>query len=159
LASKSRTLGDVDTACIVNLVNGDVFSSVKGQGAYLGEEQIHTQQDDALRAVSYETRTPSHDIPIALPLLRMARRTRCLGAVALELAYLASGSFSAFVAPSPSRSFDFAAGWLIVHEAGGVVTGMKGEDLSTVELSLAGRAALASSANKSVHQRVLEVLA
>jgi myo-inositol-1(or 4)-monophosphatase len=158
IASEGRALGDVDTACVVNLVNGDVFTAVRGNGAFLGGERIQTQSDSELRAVSYETRAPARDIPLALPLLRMATRTRCLGAVALELAYLASGGFSAFVAPSPSRSFDFAAGWLIVREAGGVVTGMKGEDLSNVELALTARAALAASANQAVHRKVLEAL-
>lgn len=158
IASEGRTMGDVDTACIVNLVNGDVFTAMRGQGAFLGNEQIRTQSDDELRAVSYETRSPSHDIPLALPFLRMATRTRCLGSVALELAYLAAGSFSAFVAPSPSRSFDFAAGWLIAREAGGVVTGFHGEDLSSVELALTGRATLAASANSGVHKKVIEAL-
>jgi myo-inositol-1(or 4)-monophosphatase len=158
LASEGRTLGDVDMACVVNLVNGDVFTSIRGQGAFLGGERITTQSDDVLRAVSYETRAPARDIPLALPVLRMASRTRCLGAVALELAYLAEGAFSAFVAPSPSRSFDFAAGWLIAREAGGVVTGLKGEDLSGVELALNARSTLAASANQAIHRKVIEAL-
>lgn len=158
LASGSRTLGDVEYACVVNLVSGEIFMAQKNEGAFLNGERIYTTEDETISAVAYETSTPGAGIAKAMPLLSKARRTRCLGAVALELCYLASGAFSAFVCPTPSRSFDFAAGWLIAKEAGAVISALQGEPLDELELRLDKRSRLLASANANIHGFALELL-
>jgi myo-inositol-1(or 4)-monophosphatase len=49
-------------------------------------------------------------------------------AIALELAYVAAGTFDALVQVGGSPVQDFAAGVLLVREAGGLVTGIDGRD-------------------------------
>jgi len=152
------TIGDIESAYVVNLINGDEFRAEKGKGAFLNDEGINTQADDVFYLTAYEAQAPHKDIPFITPLLSASRKTRCLGATALDLAYLACGAISIFANPSPSRSFDFAAGWLLVKEAGGVFTDMKGSPIDTIEASIKKSTPLLVSGNERLHEMALRLL-
>ncbi|NCO67637.1 MAG: hypothetical protein COY75_07445 [Nitrospirae bacterium CG_4_10_14_0_8_um_filter_41_23] len=153
-----NTVGDIESAYVVNLINGDEFWAERGKGAFLNGERMNTQKDDNFYFIAYETQTPHEDIPRIIPLLAESRKTRCLGATALDLAYLAYGAISIFVSPSPSRSFDFAGGWLLVKEAGGIFTDMNGNSIETIEVSLKKSTSLLASGNERLHEKALRLL-
>lgn len=151
-------MSDVNMSYVINLISGEEFWAQKGQGAYLGGNPCKPQTDDALWVVAYECQVPHKDLPAIMPLISAFRRTRCLGATALDLAYLSSGAISVFVTPAPSRSFDFAGGWLLVKESGGIITDLSGQDLGGVELGLKRASAILASGNASLHEAVLRLL-
>jgi myo-inositol-1(or 4)-monophosphatase len=157
-AADGDTIGDIQLSFVVNLINGDEFWAEKGGGAFLNGMQIRTQQDDEFYLVAYEAQSPGRDIQKILPLLAKSRKTRCLGATALDMAYLASGAVSVFVSPSPSRSFDFAGGVLLVKEAGGIITDTDGADISGVALGLKRSSPLLAACTTSLHRRAAELL-
>lgn len=152
------TLGDIELSYVVNLVNGEEFWAEKGKGAFLRGKEISTQQDDIFYLVAYEAQSPYKDIQRIIPLLSKSRKTRCLGSTALDLAYLASGAISVFTSPSPSRSFDFAGGWLLVKQAGGVFTDMNGGPVESLEASLKKSTTLLVSGNAKLHDKALKLL-
>lgn len=156
--AEGDTVGSITTAYVVNLINGDEFLAEKGRGAFLNSERIFSQKDDELYLVAYEAPAPGKDIPGIIPLLARSRKTRCLGATALDLAYLAYGAVSVFVSPSPSRSFDFAGGWLLVKEAGGEFTDMEGDTIEDVAVGLKRSVPLLASGNQRLHDRALGLL-
>jgi myo-inositol-1(or 4)-monophosphatase len=153
-----NTVGDIELAYVVNLINGDEFWAEKGKGAFINGEQISSRKDDILYLVAYEAQVPRKDIPRIMPLLAEARKNRCLGATALDLSYLASGSISIFASPSPSRCIDFAGGWLIVKEAGGIFTDIEGTPIDTVEIGLKKSTSLLVSGNEKLHEKALKLL-
>lgn len=59
------------------------------------------------------------------------KQYRALGAAAIDICLVADGTFDAFVDMSPSAHgiWDYAAGWLIAHEAGLEVVDAAGRDL------------------------------
>jgi myo-inositol-1(or 4)-monophosphatase len=152
------TLKSVFLAYIINLLTGDEFWAERSSGAFLNGQRIASQEDDILYLVSYEAQVPSRDLPSIMPLLSGARRTRCFGSTALDLAYLAAGAASVFVCPAPSRSFDFAAGWLLAKEAGGIVTDTEGNEIPDVALGLSRVTPLLASGNARLHHRALSLL-
>lgn len=156
--SSGEKLSGVTLSYVIDLVSGDEFWAEKGGGAYLKGERLHTQGDDELYFAAYEAQSPAKDIPSIMPLLSRARKTRCLGSTALDLAYLASGSVSVFVCPSPSRSFDFAGGWLLVREAGGIITNTEGEDIGGTLLGLKRSSPLLAAGNRELHRKALTLL-
>lgn len=153
-----NTMGDIESAYVVNLVNGDEFWAEKGKGAFLNGKRIFTQENDELYLTAYEAQDPHKDIPKITQILFKSRKTRCLGATALDLAYLAFGAISVFVTPSLSRSFDFASGWLLVKEAGGIFTDIKGNSIETLEISLKRSSSLLASGNERLHEKALKLL-
>lgn len=156
--AEGNTIGDIVAAYVVNLVNGDEFWAERGKGAFKNGEQVVTQQDDILHLAAYEAQAPHKDIPMIIPLLSESRKTRCLGATALDLSYLAAGSISVFANPSPSRSFDFAGGWLLIKEAGGIFTDIRGKPVDPVEVSLRKSTSLLASGNARLHEKALRLL-
>ena len=156
--AEGGTIGDIYLSYVLNLVNGDEFWAENGNGAFLNGERIVSQKDDIFYLTAYEAQSPVKDIPRIFPLLSASRKTRCLGATALDIAYLAHGAISIFANPSPSRSFDFAGGWLLVQEAGGVFTDMDGNLIHKVEIGLKKSTPLLVSGNERLHKKALKLL-
>lgn len=154
-----KNIGTIYLSYVLNLVNGDEFWAEKNKGAFLNGEKILTQEDDVFYLTAYEAQSPAGDIPGIVPLLTASRKTRCLGATALDIAYLARGAISIFANPAPSRSFDFAGGWLLVQEAGGTFTDMEGNRINNVEISLQKSTPLLVAGNKRLHEKALRLLA
>lgn len=156
--ASGNNIGNIELSYILNLVNGDEFWAERGKGAFLNGKRISAQENEEFFLVAYEAQSPKNDIPKIMTLLAKSRKTRCLGATALDLAYLANGSISVFVTPSLSRSFDFAGGWLIVKEAGGVFTDIKGEKVEETEISLKKSTSLLVAGNPELHRKALDLV-
>jgi len=60
--------------------------------------------------VAYEASDPAKDLPRIFPLIAQAKRTRCFGSTALDLALLASAGSACSPTATASRAFDYAAG-------------------------------------------------
>ncbi len=150
--------GDIFIGYVLNLVSGDEFWAEKGKGAFLNGKRIETQDKPEIGVILYEAQEPSIDLPKILPMLSQSTRARCLGSTALDLAYLSYGSASIFVTPSNSRSIDFAGGLLLIEEAGGVITDIKGNRINNVKLGLEKSTTLLASANKGIHKKALYLL-
>ncbi len=156
--AKRNKIGDIFLSYVINLTSGDEFWAESDKGAYLNGKRIKTQIEDDINVVLYEATKPKIDLPRILPLLSLSNKSRCLGSIALDLAYLSYGSASAFVSPSPSRSFDFGGGWLLVKEAGGILTDLNGEGLEKLEFSIKRSTPILASANEKIHEKVLKAL-
>lgn len=156
--ARGRRLSDVTLGYIINLGTGDEFWAIKGEGAYKNGIKIKTSDRVELGMINIEASMPKRDMPAAMALLAASRKVRLLGATALDLAYLASGCTDAVLIPTPSRSFDYAAGWLIVREAGGVVTDTVGNPLDGTPLGLGRTSPILGAANKALHEKALKAL-
>ncbi len=167
IAIGSSDLSDIRYGYVKNLVNGEIYSAEKGKGAFLKTTyktpylntgtkgtRIHASTLSGLSqfsVISYSHR------PHAEVNNHNVRRVRVFGCAALELCYIASGIFDAFIdMRSMLRVTDIAAGKLIVEEAGGKVTDGRGEPLST-KLDVTQRVNVVAS-NGSAHDKLLELV-
>jgi myo-inositol-1(or 4)-monophosphatase len=151
-------LSDLQVGYIANPAVGDEFWAVRGQGAFKNGSLLRTPTTQDIVIVAYEATNPSWDIPRMLPLLTAAKRTRCFGSTALDLASLASGAVSVFATATASRAFDYAAGMLIVEEAHGVITDLNGDTIDHVVVGLDRTVPLLASKNEVTHHRALSLL-
>ncbi|MGI5832328.1 MAG: inositol monophosphatase family protein [Thermoguttaceae bacterium] len=124
----------------------ELFTAVKGEGAFLNGEPIGvsgvTKMEYALASVSFPTQT-SFDSPDYLAfqgLIRSCQAIRRSGSTALNLAYLAAGRFD-LLSCQTAHAWDSAAGIILVREAGGIVTNPAGGE---VDLARAGVIAAAT---------------
>ena len=81
--------------------------------------------------------------------LPSAQGVRRMGAASVDLAYVAAGRFEAFY-EADLKPWDVAAGWLLVEEAGGLVSGVDGVPYQWGEVIVAS--------NGHVHQALRELL-
>ena len=111
-------------------ISGETFHAVRGEGAFLGERVLHVRDprplEQALVATgfSYEPERRAVQADVIRELLPRARDIRRAGAAALDLAWLAAGRVDAFFERGLKR-WDWAAGRLLVEEAGGAVEGSR----------------------------------
>jgi myo-inositol-1(or 4)-monophosphatase len=115
-------------------VLGETFCAVRGGGAWLAEtgRRLRVRDCDRLeRAMvatgfSYEPGRRARQAEVVARLLPLARDIRRAGAAALDLAWTAAGRLDAFY-ESGLNPWDWAAGHLLVEEAGGVTGWIDGE--------------------------------
>ncbi|MFQ5408521.1 MAG: inositol monophosphatase family protein [Anaerolineales bacterium] len=105
-------------------VLGMLFSAVRGGGAYLNGDRLHTsaatslQPNDFFVCCAHTLRRYN---------IRVGGKTRVLGSAVYDLAAAASGR-ALIVALARPKIWDLAAGWLLVREAGGAIQTMDGEN-------------------------------
>lgn len=118
---------------VVNPVSAEAYSAALGEGAFRahgegGEVRLRTSgQSDLAQALvatgfGYAADRRAWQAAVLADLLPEIRDIRRMGSAALDLCRVAEGSVDAYYERG-LNPWDLAAGWLIVTEAGGRVTG------------------------------------
>jgi myo-inositol-1(or 4)-monophosphatase len=147
--------GDLLVGVIYQPVSGELFTAVKGQGAYLNNRRIEVSRVDhlatSLLATGFPSKKRAHsqNINFYWDFTLRSHGIRRDGSAALDLAAVACGRFDGFW-EFGLNSWDTAAGVLLVREAGGTVTTLSGESFR-----VGHRETVAS--NGRIHKEMLEV--
>jgi len=142
---------------VVNIpMMNECFSAQRGQGAYLNGTPINVSRAETLGDALVATGFPYdfsgrldrilERLSLVLPKGRGLRR---IGAAAVDMAYVACGRLDMFYEEG-LKPWDFAAGLLLVEEAGGRVTNLRGEALHFGDVLMAS--------NGLVHQEAVDLL-
>ena len=115
-------------------VLGETFCAARGEGAWVAESgrRLAVRDCPALAQAmvatgfSYEPARRARQAEVVARLLPLARDIRRAGAAALDLAWLAAGRLDAFYERG-LNPWDWAAGHLLVEEAGGVTGWVDGD--------------------------------
>ncbi|WP_407375334.1 bifunctional NADP phosphatase/NAD kinase [Methanobrevibacter sp.] len=150
------TLNDVELAFLSNLATGNFFEAEKGKGCWLNNEQVHPSDEVKISNMTLGGFTKSGTIE-ASKLVDNARRMRVMGSVVLELSYVASGRYDAFLDLRGSRIIDIAAAKLILEEAGGIITDKYGEKLNN-KLSIHEKTIVVAANNRILHKQMIDIL-
>ncbi len=150
------TLNDVELAFISNLANGNFFEAEKGKGCWLNNEMVRPSDEVRISNMTLGGFTKS-GTSVASKLVDNARRMRVLGSVVLELSYVASGRYDAFLDLRGSRIIDIAAAKLILDEAGGIITDKYGEKLNNT-LSIYEKSIVVAANNPILHKQMIDIL-
>lgn len=121
-------------AAIRNPLTGDLFTAQAGRGAHLNGTPVRVREPGqagrAFLATGFPFRRREHlssYLNMFQRFFSISRGIRRAGSAALDLAFVGSGIFNGFFEYSLSL-WDFAAGVLIIQEAGGKVTDFEGTD-------------------------------
>src|SRR5271169_4992246 len=128
LAEEGRPIAGV----VFNPVSNEMFTAARGEGAFLNGKAIHVSPIGKLAYSLVATGFPTHhrkrsaNINYYWEYTLRSHGVRRDGSAALDLCSVACGRFDAFWEFN-LKSWDSAAGVLLVEEAGGRVTDMVGE--------------------------------
>ncbi len=123
--------GPIVAAVIYDPMRDELFVAERGKGAFLNGKPIHVSPVPVLGEALVATGFPSrkrHDNPNIHFYQEFTLRShgvRRAGSAALDLAYIACGRMDAYWEFN-LNPWDTAAGFLLVEEAGGMVTGFDG---------------------------------
>ncbi|MCL2133961.1 MAG: hypothetical protein FWH37_00150 [Candidatus Bathyarchaeota archaeon] len=160
--SKKPIMTDVYAALVTDLHHDITYMAQEGKGAYRDGEKIKTSQITSLQeAVLGMDLNTYKDTDIASKLTNLIHQTRHIrhyGANALELCYVANGLTDAFVdIRGKLRTTDGAAGFLILKEAGGLVTGVDNQPVN-VKLDPKQTLKFVASGNTKIHETILGLI-
>jgi myo-inositol-1(or 4)-monophosphatase len=155
---EGANLQDIYLGMVKNFATGDLYSGSKGAGAFLNGEKIESSQIDDISRSSVGAYIYRGDMNRLEPLCKTVRRMRTLGAVAIEISYVADGTYDAFVDMRDNlRIVDVAAAKIIVEESGGVVTNRHCRSLDA-RLSVLEKTSLIASGNEKLHEDIMRML-
>jgi myo-inositol-1(or 4)-monophosphatase len=160
--SATPYLRDVETALVCDPIHDVTYTAERGKGAFRNHKRIQpsevTSLGEAVIGVDFNMLKIRKLLPRLLPLLEKVKHLRHFGADALELCYVADGKTDAFLdIRGKLRVTDMAAAYLILCEAGGVISTPEGEELD-VTLDAAQRVAFVAAANKTIFEAIRKLL-
>nr|WP_249310300.1 inositol monophosphatase family protein [Bacillus sp. FJAT-49736] len=123
---------------IYDVVHNELYHAIAGEGAYFNGKKLPMLEEpevsDSIVGINATWLISNRHVPVENlhKLVRDVRSTRSLGSAALEMAYIATGRFDAYIAMRLSP-WDFAAGKILVEELGGSLTTVKGEPLNILK--------------------------
>jgi len=142
---------------VFNPVSDELFSAVRGEGAYLNGKRIHVSAVEKLAQSLVATGFPTHqrkrsaNINYYWEFTLRSHGVRRDGSAALDLCSVAAGRFEGFW-EFGLNSWGTGAGMLLVQEAGGKVTSLAGQPYQ-----LGGPDLLAS--NGLIHEEMQQIAA
>lgn len=146
----------VELGVIYHPLSGDCYRAERGRGAFCNGQRLRVSAvADPDLAVLFLT----HGYPAAdrarfgVAVQRFSRRSypRTLGSTAVELSYLAAGRGDGWIC-SGDELWDFAAGTVLVEEAGGRVSDWRGREWD-------GESLFAVVSNGAVHDHLVATVA
>lgn len=149
--------GQIVAGVIFDPIKDELFVAERGKGAYLNNRRLRVsgRQDMADALVGYGTPylgRGSH--PRLLrelgAVMAVAGGTRRMGSAALDMAYVACGRLDAYW-ERDLQTYDFAAGVILVREAGGFVTSADGAAEPLAPRSVA-------CGNEGLHRELVAIL-
>src|SRR5262249_35943039 len=127
--------GEVLVGCVFHPLAGECYTAARGGGAFLNGQRLRASGvvglSQAVVAASFPPKVTS-DSPALADFARViltCQSIRRTGSAALNLCYVAAGRFDAYWAHE-TKTWDVAAGSLLVREAGGVITAIDGSPFS-----------------------------
>lgn len=149
--------GVIEVGAVYDPSRDELFSSVRGGGAFLNGKKIGVSKTASLNESLLATGFPydlreskANNLDHWNKMLIKAQAVRRAGSAALDMCYAACGRFDGFW-ELKLFPWDVAAGSLIVAEAGGKVTDFGGEPFSVY-----AKEVLAS--NGKIHQAMVDIL-
>ena len=148
--------GRIVVAAIFSPELGECFTAVENNGAFVNGTRLEVssaeQLEESLVAGSFPPASTreSFDVQAFTEVLEQCRSIRRLGSAALNLCYVAAGRMDAYWAFN-LKPWDMAAGYLLVEEAGGIVTTL---DDGRIDIE---QPRFIASATRPLHDELLKV--
>ncbi len=149
--------GEIILGAVYNPVMNEFFFAEKGKGAFLNDKQIHVSKKSTIEKSCLVTGfpyqyldTPIGPVQVFERLVKKGIAVRRLGSAALDLCWTAAGRFEAFY-EHLLHPWDTSAGVLILAEAGGKTTNLKGDKFDIYQHGLV-------ASNGLVHDELLRII-
>lgn len=152
-----RHQGKMQMGVVYNPLMNEFFFAQRGKGAFLNEHPIHVSQKADFKTACLVTgfpykwpETKEHPIKVFERMILQGLPVRRLGSAAIDLCWVACGRFDGFWEYN-LNSWDVAAGYLIVREAGGRISNFDGSETTVFD-----KETLAT--NGLIHEQMLAVI-
>lgn len=147
--------GKMFMGAVYNPFMDEFYFAEKGKGAFLNDEPIQVSKKDNVLESCLVTgfpytylEEPNGPLEVFSRLVVKGVPVRRMGSAALDLCWVAAGRFDGFY-EHKLHAWDTSAGFLLVEEAGGKVTNLKGDVYNPFEYGII-------ATNGTIHQELEE---
>jgi myo-inositol-1(or 4)-monophosphatase len=132
--------GEPVIGIVYDPMKDELFSALKGQGAFLNDEKIEPLKtanlQEALISVNSLWTVPNNkvDEKKLFPIVENSRGIRYIGSAALEIAWISVGRLDAYIDFRLSP-WDIGAGIVLLKELGGEATTLEGQEIDMTNTS------------------------
>jgi myo-inositol-1(or 4)-monophosphatase len=129
--------GRVSLGLVYDPLRDECFSAQQDQGAFLNGEalpvaEVNRTLTEAMALIDFKRLPPELATRLATEIPYASQRS--FGSVALDWCWIAAGRCHVYL-HGRQNIWDYAAGYLILHEAGGLATSLDGADVFVTELT------------------------
>ncbi len=140
---------------VYNPVTNELFSALDGEGAFVNEKKINVNKEEISDGIividaSFGGKRGEIKTNLQKEIIKICPRLRMIGSTALQLAEIAKGTYASSISDHID-TYDFAAGIVLVKEAGGIVTDQFGNKPSSKSK------VIIASNNLETHKRIIEL--
>lgn len=155
-ALENVTLEDIEIAFVKNFPTQDSYLAVQDRYAKKNDELISVSNVEeankaTLSTYIYRTKRSLDRI------FSNVRRMRIMGAIAIEMCFVAEGIYDVFLDTEAVRVLDIAASQLIIKEAGGYITDVNSNVLSS-QLDLLEKTTIVAASNEKLQKDIIRLL-
>jgi NAD+ kinase len=155
MAVGKKSMSDIHTAYLQNLVTGDIITAEKGKGAFKNGCRIHAKKRSDLDDLFVMIYMGNGAHRSSFELAKRVKSSRAYGCASLEMELVAEGEADAFVMNAERysrgiRVVDIAASILILREAGGEAFDLNGNVLD-MKFDLESRANFVAFGDRRVY--------
>jgi myo-inositol-1(or 4)-monophosphatase len=135
-----------------------IYRAIRGEGAFCNNKVIKVSNknkiEDSVVSVMLTSHYSYKETKIATRIIEnlnmKARGVRIFVCGSLELCFVAEGVLDAFIS-TKADPFGLAAGMLILHEAGGIITEISGKEVSIFSVNFI-------ASNGKIHSKLQHIL-
>lgn len=149
--------GKMIMGAVFNPFINELYVAERNEGAFLNDKKIYVSQTTNLIKSCLVTGfpytyldEPNGPLQVFEKFIRKGVPVRRLGSAAIDLCWVAAGRFDGFYEHKLS-AWDSAAGFIIVEEAGGTVTDLKGNYYNPYQPGLI-------ATNGKIHEQLLDIV-
>lgn len=150
---------DIIFGIVYNPFTNELFRAAKGEGAYLNDKRIKASKKPGINEALVAVGTSPYDKNMAERVFESIREIfkksldiRRTGSAAIDMAYVACGRQDAYFEYN-LKPWDFAAGCILIKEAGGIVKKIDNSDITYDENN-----DVLACCNEDVMRDMLEIL-
>jgi myo-inositol-1(or 4)-monophosphatase len=145
---------EVNFGVIYDPCRDELFVAEKGKGAFLNGRKIKVNKcknlKDSFCSMGFDFKNFEKSMEVEEKIRRAVRRVRSFGSAGLDFSWVACGRLEGYV-DLDLKPWDLAAGALLVEEAGGKVTDLKGGSWHPYCKEIV-------ATNKILHEKLLKVI-
>ncbi|MHC1635292.1 MAG: inositol monophosphatase family protein [Candidatus Methanospirareceae archaeon] len=147
-------------ASVVSTIYGKTYYAAKGKKAYVDGKELPQKIKGKNKRVFSVYTYGTDSMPIPADLLKLQNKdiiVRVLGSIAVELCLVAEGVLDAVIdIRNIINGYDIAGSVLILKEAGGIITDLKGADL-TEEVGKMESISFVATLEEGLHEEILKI--